>query len=272
MRRIVRVIVFLLCVNCISFTIARVVFRLDSGMGADLVRGVREPDSDEMTYLIAGNLNQPLSAFQFLESELPGNITYVQFQMTGWSARCVAEEIANEVLANDFSRVNVYAISLGDHVSRYLEDSLGDCCELHIVAINPCSDISFVREPFSTLLRVFSGPFEILCHGLGWFSVIPFIPAQDGTSKYSMILLADQYWSIAYDRPSPSVSHTIGVVCSQPGEIDNDGFLENTKIRDYFWQEDDTETVFITVKTNHGTTISCGDEYLEAVQQILYSQ
>ncbi len=230
MTRTVGIIIFLLCLNCVSW----VVFRLNGGVETSLVRTIREPNSNEMTYLIAGNLNQPLSAFRFLEPELLGNETYVNFQMTGWSAKRAAEEIANEVIAEDFSRVNVYAISLGDHVSRYLEELIGGRCELRIIAINHCSDISFVCEPFNTLLKVFSGPFEVLCHALGWFSAIPFIPAQDGVSKYSMILLADQYWSIAYDRPDPSVDHTIGVICSQPDKGDNDGLLENARIRDYF--------------------------------------
>lgn len=236
------------------------------------MRIIREPHSNEMTYLIAGNLNQPLSAFRFLGPELLENVTYVNFQMTGWSAKRAAEEIANEVIAEDFSHVDVYTISLGDHVGRYLEGLIGGHCELRIIAINPCSDISFVCEPFNTLLKVFAGPFEVLCHALGWFSTIPFIPAQDGVSKYSMILLADQYWSIAYDHPEPSVEHTIGVVCSQPNEDDNDGLLENARIRDYFQHDGNSNFMIITIKTSHGATISCGDDYLEAVQQITCSQ
>ncbi len=257
------VLIVLVVLNCLSFVIARIILFATSGLTARFEREMKSLRSITGTYLIAGNLNQAWTAFQFLRPELHGYATYVQFRMMGWSADTTAKQIVRDAKERGLNTVYVYTISLGDHVGRYLEQYLGDSCDLKIIAINPCTDVSFVRQPLRTMLKIGVPIFEVFCHGLGWLSTIPLIPTPDG--KYSLILLADQYWSIAYDRPIHLTDHTIGVICSQPGDDDNDGLLENAAIREYFQSEN---TCIVNIKTNHGTTIACGDEYLDSVRQI----
>lgn len=268
MRKIILIVLIVLAlINCLSFVTVRIALYLRDGFEAKLEREMKGLEVDTMTYLIAGNLNQAQTAFQFLTPELHGDVTYVQFQMMGWNANDAAKQIVRDVKARSLSHVYVYTISLGDHVGRYLEMYLGDSCDLEIIAINPCTDVSFVRQPLRTVLQVGAPIFETLCHGLGWLSAIPFIPTWG--DNYSLILLADQYWSIAYDRPIESAEHTIGVICSQPSDDDNDGLLENAAIRDYFRDDtNNTEICIITIKTGHSTMADHGDEYLAGVRQI----
>lgn len=278
MRKVLTVILILLCLNCFSFTIARIALCLNSGTAARFERAKPDREDNMMTYLIAGNLNQPTAAFDFLKPELSGNLTYVQFRMIGWDAQATAENIAKDIQNMGLTQVNVYTISLGDHVGRYLEEYLNDKCKLQIIAINPCTDVSFMCTPLKTLLKIGAPIFEVVCHGLGWLSTIPFIPTPAG--GYSLILLADQYWSIAYDRPKQLTDNTIGVICSNPnlgnksGDDDNDGLLENAAIRRYFRPNSEMtkDACIITIPTSHGDTIGRGDDYLQAVQQILYGE
>lgn len=276
MRKVLTIVLILLCLNCFSFIMARIVLCLNGGTAAKFERAKVGKTGDAMTYLIAGNLNQPLTAFKFLKPELSGALTYAQFRMMGWNAQATAENIAKEVKDRNFAKVNVYTISLGDHVGRYLEEYLGGECELQIVAINPCTDVSFLRKPLDVLLKIGSPIFEAVCHGLGWLSAIPLIPAPEG-NHYSLMLLADQHWSIAYDHPQHLIENTIGVICSrlklddETGKNDNDGLLENAAIRSYFWRgvEAADEMLVITIPTSHGDTLNYDYEYLFGVQQIL---
>lgn len=236
MRKVLMMGLILLGLNSLSFMVARVTFCLSGNTAAKFEHAIVDQEDRAMTYLVAGNLNQPRAAFRFLQPELSGNATYLQFRMVGWSARATAEKIADDIRTRRLARTSVYTISLGDHVGRYLEAMIaGLDWDLRVIAINPCTDVDFMRKPLGALLKIGAPVLELCCCGLGWLSTIPVISTPGG--GYSLVLLADQYWSIAYDHPVRCVENTVGVICSRPGEEDNDGLLENSVIRNYFQRD-----------------------------------
>ena len=257
------ILVTVLCLNSVSFTLYRIVWlnSLD-GKSADLVcTTAADASSAEMTYLVAGNLNQPTAAFAFLEPELDGNVTYAPFGVCGWQAQATAEQILDDISEHGYTKVNVYTISLGDHVARYIEAGIDDSeCSLQVYAINPCPTAEAVKQPLRGLLTASVVPFEGVCYALGWLSIIPVIPTPG--DNYSLILLADQYWEIVFDDAPHDISHTVGVVCSYPTpDAVDDGILLNAVLQEYY-----QDVPVVMVETSHGDTIGQAEKYLQAIR------
>ncbi len=270
---ILEIVMAILIMNCATFTLARLILQLSGECAASLeidpdITPYSSGDVGTMTYLVAGNLNQPAAAFQFLKPELSWCTQNVNYRMIGWNAKSTARQIADEICAMMPKKAMVYTISLGDHVARYVEEYLRGSLELlgidlEIIAINPCTTVDFMIPPLGALLKIGAPVFEVACHALGWLSVIPVIPTVGG--RCSLILLADQYWTIAYDRPPHETSHTIGVICSKPDEEkDQDGLLDNGQIRSYFGQQG--EPIFVTIKTSHGNTVGAAEAYRDGIE------
>lgn len=213
-------------------------------------------DENEMIFLSAGNLAQPREAFRFLRSILKRKqFAFLKFKMIGWSALETAKAVTRAVGPDD--QVTVYAISVGDHVARYLEVSaISD--RLEVYTINPCSNCRALRQGLRILLTIAAPIFWVICHMLGWVSIIPFIPATG--RKYSLILLADQYMVIAFDKPPLHTSRTRGVVLSATDELLDNNYLE---------QEAFVGVRVARVPTRHGDTVGRGYEYLRGIKKLL---
>lgn len=271
---IILAVLAVLLANCVTFAMFRAVV-CSAGWTSGVLRR-QNPDSvraERANYLIAGTLNQAEAAFQFLEPYLTGDVIYVQFQSIGWDARATAQHIAEDVYPYQYDEVDIYAISVGDHVARYLDAYFDDCetTQVRIIAINPCPIIDCVRPQLRPYLKPLTPLFEVGCHALGWLSTAPIIPTAGG--RYSLILLADQLWQTAWDQPPHSTSHTVGLICSRVSNKehnDADDLLSNAAIREYFdTASGKIETVHIN--TAHGDTIGAGKDYLLAVRQIWQS-
>lgn len=250
-----RVLIGFQLLNVITFTVVRICLLTNGGLAAALESHVNDENYQEMVYLIAGNLNQPEPAFEFMMSEVEPNWTYVNFETQGWSARQTAKVIIDDIQENDY-KARVFAISVGDRVARYLEEGLGE--EIEIYNINPCSSRKALKPEWRALTSL-ALPVEAICHlGLGWLSVIPFIGVEDGKS-YSLITLIDQYWIMAYDRPPLETTETSGTLLSTEDE-----FLRNDYLKELF----DNGRI-IEIETSHADTTGSAEKYLEGIRRLL---
>ncbi len=104
----------ILAINCVSFVIARIWWRLTGRLSAEIIvprRKFRVEGENEIIFLSAGNLAQPREAFRFLRPILKRKqFAFLKFKMIGWSALETAKAIAQAVGPDD--QVTVYAISV----------------------------------------------------------------------------------------------------------------------------------------------------------------
>lgn len=232
--------------------------RDDSGQ----LRVVRESTDGEMNYLIAGMLNQPGAAFWFWLDELDGGVTLVEYENTGWRAEETAEKILADVAHNNYQKVRIFAISVGDQVARYLEAKVGDNADvlLEIVAINPCSAAELLKLPVAVAAYTLTPLTRFGCYLLGWASLSPtkFLPASGG--DYSLTLLTDQGQQII-DQHVPNVTiHTVAVLVSEEDE-----FLDSEAICQYF---PNAQIIFLP-NTKHSDTFANAEVYREALLEVL---
>lgn len=244
-----------LWVNALTFIVARVWWKWHGDLAADLEYEDDEIDDEVRTYLIAGNLNQPRKAFEFLGDLLTGPRAYARFQMRGFSAKDTADAIIDDIAWDSVKKAQIYTISLGDHVARHLETDLES--GVLVYAINPCPWFLMLKTHWLILLTIMGPLLEIFCHALGWLSIIPIIPTVGG--RYSLVLLADQYITMVYDLPHNHTDQTLGVCLSV-----HDEFLNNQNVRRYFPLAK-TEIV----DCGHGDTVGHADAYYAALQKIL---
>lgn len=249
-----KIILAVLLLNTLSFIVARIWWGLSGAMAATMRKHVEDESDKTMTYLVAGNLNQPQPAFEFLLSEISPNYTYMEFDRWGWNAHSTADAIISDIREYGYE-AKVITISVGDHVARYLEEELGD--EIEIYSINPCSSRKALQPKWRALTSL-ALPVELLCHIIGWPTVIPFIPVKGGES-YSLITLIDQYWTMAYSKAPLRTSGTSGILLSE-----NDEFLKNDYLKELF----DGASI-VEVETSHADTIGSAEKYLEGMRGLL---
>lgn len=249
------VILSALLINAMTFIIARIWWGCCGKLAATLETHVNNPSSKVMTYLIAGNLNQADTAFDFMASELGENYTFVQFSTKGWDAKATAELIAEDVWDHGY-RARIFTISLGDHVARYLEAIFYET-PLEVYAINPCPNREVLKPKYKLALRYLLPIAEIACHALGWVSYLLAIPSFGG--RYSIALLIDQYWSIYHDSPPFRTKCTRGVIYSTM-----DDFLDNSMLKMYFLQ---ITTEY--VNAGHSDIVNSANQYHDAICNLL---
>ncbi len=244
-------------INAMSFMTYRS-YRLTGNLhkSSNLITYRKPRSTRQMNYLVAGLLNQPATAFRFLQKSLRGGITSARFSSLGWDSWSMARQIATDILQHDYQAM-VYAISVGDKVARNLEEILGD--RVTIITINPCTEPSFLKPFLRYSAKILVPILGCLCMLLGWLSAIPILELFGKNYKhYSLALLVDQLWEIAYVRPQPETKRTVGVVCSAKDE-----FLQNAEIREYF-----SGCPCETIQTTHAQTINCANDYLEAIRKL----
>lgn len=252
-----KIILAILLINAVSFIGFRIWWGIHDGLAATLEVHINNPENQTMTYLVAANLNQADTAFDFMKSEFEENYTFVQFSTKGWSAKATAKLIMEDIREHGY-QARVFTISLGDHVARYLEANLGGTVEVY--AINPCPNRDVLQSPLDTVLQYGAPVAEVICHALGWVSYLPIIPSYGGS--YSIALLVDQYWCIYYDYPPVGTSCTYGVICStQDTLLDND-VIEATYL--------DAEIEY--VDCGHSDIVNSAEKYHDAISNLLKNE
>lgn len=256
-HRILCIIGAVALVNALAFT----VWRIGVDKSLTCVQHQTPRPNQPLNYLIAGNVAQPEQAFQFIADDLKGEVIYCNYQQHGWSAKHSAEEIcldiAQRVDKSNRQTVRVYTISCEDLVARYLEDLIVPYVDLEIVAINPQSSPRVLKPYTKWGLKIVAPLLEIVCHGTGFLSLIPFIPSTG--SWHSPILLADQWMHIAYCEPPQKTDQTLGVVLSG-----QDAFLVNAEVSKYF-----CDTWKIEIDTPHAETKTYANMFASACERIV---
>lgn len=247
--------IIILLINAATFIIARIWWKYRGKLAATLDAHISNPENKTMTYLIAGNLNQGDTSFDFMVSELGENYTCVLFSIRGWDAKATAELIEKDIREHGY-HARVFTISLSDHVARYLEAKF-DETTLEVYAINPCPNREVLSPKYKLALRFLLPIAEIVCHVLGWVSYLLAVPSFGG--RYSIALLIDQYWSIYHDFPPFRTKCTRGVIYST-----GDDFLDNSMLKVYFLH---IATEY--VNTGHSDIVNSADQYHNAICNLL---
>lgn len=265
LKIILQIIQVIAVANCVSFVLMRLMWGVGGNLAADIImRAPKDPtrQTNEAVFLAAGILNQPPMAFAFAESAFRDkNLFYLNFKLIGWDACATACDVSTIIQEYCPSSVEVYTISLGEHVASYLrhiQKAAKQPFEFSQVAVNPCPSIVAIQKKYHWMLRLGSPLFEVICHLLGWLSVVPIIRTPGG--YYSLVLLADQFWVMTYDTIDSITDQTddYQMILSADDELlNNDYLLRHLHRRNY-----------AMAVTRHGVTIDHADEYAEALRQL----
>lgn len=214
----------MLLVNAVSFVLARIFWRVTGKLSAklDMPWERKTRDIKDIVVLSPGNLAQPRGAFGFLFPLLrEKRCIFLKFKMIGWSAKSTVKTVLKAT--QDADSIMVFTISLGDQIARRLEKT-SVWKKLDVCAINPCPSRKALKPIWRWLLTFLGPVFWVFCHAIGWLSIIPLIPGTGG--KYSLVLLADQYMTLAYSRPPRCTTRTKRVLLSRNDELLRNAYLE----------------------------------------------
>lgn len=254
------IIVPLLLLNSLSFTLVRAVWYFNGALGAELEVYRPAKDGEVMHYLVAGCVNQPHSAFEFLLDELDGGITLVNYRATrGCSMKTIAKQVIADAKAHGY-QAKVIGISIGDYVARCVEDALPGT---ESIGINPEPTAEILRPWARAATVVGSTLAEVATVPLGWASVIPWYNGCG--NRFSIAFIADQFRDIGFTTNTPKATDGVqGIIISErPGKEEGDEFLKNSSIREYF-----PNAPIVSAKTGHGNTVDGAAEFLKAWHEL----
>lgn len=225
---ILLIIKTVVALNCLTFLVLRLFLLLTGRLAGKFIYFQDEnlaPASTKMTFLCAGCFNQPKAVFEFMQDKLQGeNYCYIDYSCWGWNAKSTAKRIFNDWnnSKNRWDNVVFYAISLGVHITHYVEMGM-EKSRVKIYAINPCPTVETLRRPLQIALLALSPFFLVFCHLLGFLSAIPLFSTPGG--RYSLVLLADQYFELAYGGTKGISKSTEWLILSK-----NDKLLDNVAV------------------------------------------
>ncbi len=244
-------------INCLSFLALRLVAPAAGELKVEReVDGTKSRDGRTiMNYLIGGCYNQADTAFDFLLGEIKGGITFVNFSQYGWKPKNMAQLIIRDAEQKGYA-VRLLTISMGDQVARYVEQAMGDQCE--ICAINPCSSVAFLKPPLKLGISFVAAP-AILAASVvaGWLADIPFLPT--GVAPYSIALTSSQYVAMAYNTPPTVSKATKWVIVSTKDDYVQQGVTEK-----FF-----TNAKIVKIDTSHIDQHANGELYRQAYRQLM---
>lgn len=246
----------LLALNALSFCVARAYWYVTGEFGADLKVMRPAEDDGKMYYLIAGCVNQPQTAFEFLFDELDGGITLVNYHSAkGCSIRTISKQVIADAKEHDY-QARIIGISIGDYVSRQVEAAIPGTKS---VGICPEPDSSILRPWANASTKVGSIAVEAISAAAGWASLVPWYNGCG--NHFSTAFIADQFRDIGfvYDAPHATIG-TVGIIVSErPGKDEGDEFLDNSTIEEYFYG-----TPIVEAAASHGNTVDMADQFLKA--------
>lgn len=243
-----------LLLNSLTYFSMRTLWYATGKVAAEL-KVVRKADDDNaMTYLVAGNINQPIRAFEWLMDRIKGGITFVNYaEKRGCSMKQIARQVIDDAKSHGYAKVCIIGISIGDYVGRWAESELDNATT---VAINPEPSSEFLRPYAKWGLRVLTPLMELATIPMGWLSHVICV-----RKEFSFAFLADQWRDIAYLTDAPHVTDSTRCVISS-GRMDE--FLRHDVIDDYF------EGVPMSIiDVRHGTTEANPSIYAQAYDELL---
>ena len=260
LKTILKFLLILAGINCLSFMVTRIWWYTHGALTAEPIISVLETQDNpsENIYMIAGILNQPEAAFEFAKPYFSGKRqVYLQFKSIGWDARSTANAILHDAELNGDTASIICTISASEHVANYLHATDTVSTEFNFVSVNPCPTRAAVQKQWRWMLVAGAPLFEGVCHALGWLSVIPIIPTPGG--NYSLILLADQFWTVTYDEAviPPQVVASKVIISSE------DELLDNDYLCDYL-----TGAEIVEISTHHGDTIGAAEYYAKGLEAL----
>lgn len=251
-RRVGRkMILAALLINAFSCAVVRGQWHATGGTGANLVVVKPAGESNTMNYYVAGCVNQPEAAFEFMVNDLDGGVTYVNYHATrGCNMKTIADQVIADAKERKYTKVRVIGISVGDYVGRWAEQELDN---VETIAINP-EPSAILLQPWAKTASFWGGhAANVVSYGLGWISLIPFYPTVGG--RFSLAFIAEQFCEIGSVNDAPhAVEHTLGVINST-----DDQFLDNEEIEGYFY-----EVPVEYAESDHGNTVDKAAEYIGA--------
>lgn len=247
-----KIIIVLLIINAITCFIFRVFIHRGRLKILDFASETNE--TSDVSILLAGIFNQPYGAFFLLPAVKSDHMIFCDYSCFGFNAKNAGKQI-NAMDIPSPSRVNVYAISLGDKVARYLTRCT------HIYGINPCPNPSVLRTNWQKILPPVALSLEIITLALGWIAVIPLVPSDD--TCYSIALISDQLWEISINRSTPPDNKGItSLVLSSKDE-----YIDDFKLWRFYKHLSMPE---VTIDSKHGRTmdLAWSAEYNRALEEL----
>lgn len=252
-----KILIICAIINALTFTMARISWKKHDKLGAALQHRFAS-NPEQPTYLIGGFHAQAECTFRKIAYDVldphADKCCYLHYQNRGFSVSQTVEAIIRDMENHDGEKARIVTVSLGDHVARYLEATLGD--KIEVYAINPCPWFFCIKMHWLILLAVAGPILEVACHLLGWISLLRFVPTPDGF--FTPILLADQMWAMVYDIPPNKTERTKGAIYSLC-----DDYVNNDYVEPYF---PSAEAIYIHAR--HGI-VNCFAEYIDAIRKLL---
>jgi len=246
-----KLVLIVLVMNIVTAGVARMIF------GRKLEITGETEWSDEIgvkptVFLIAGMMNQATEAFKF--SKFEGyEICYLNFSKFGFSPRQAGRQIGEEWYSEGDV---VLGISIGAKAAVFSGRTKQ-------ILINPCVFPETLKPRLRTMVKIFAPLIELASYTLGWLAILAVIPADAG--KYSLALVADQLFAIAYGKPSRRMAtdgNAVGVILSTEDES-----LDNMEIERTFFN---SGTMWIPTKHGRTTEAESKEYYRQAVERFLY--
>lgn len=240
--------------NSGTYVLARGIWHATGKMAADLqvVRGAGE--SKKMTYLVAGNINQPIRAYWWLLSRIEGGITFVNYaEKRGCSMKQITRQVLDDAKTHGYAEVCIVGISIGDYVGRWAESELDNATT---VAINPEPSSEFLRPYARWGLRVLTPLMELMTIPMGWLSHVICI-----RKEFSFAFLADQWRDIAYLTDAPDVTDHARCVISS-------GYMDEFLLHDVI-EERFKGVPMSVINVRHGTTEANPAIYAQAYDELM---
>lgn len=223
---------------------------------ANLQRISPPRQDNHMVYLVAGNLNQPFTAFGFMLSEaMQSGVTAVNYPPSGFQPDRIAHQILSDIDDHRYEAV-IYTISVGDQVGYYIRQS-SQGRDIPVITINPCTSPDFLKTPFRILMKIFTPILVAIGWLLGWISELEWIPAC--RHRYSLALLFAQWYHIAYGPTLSTLDEPpLGIIYSR-----RDQFLDNDHIEAAF-----PHVISEYIDTSHANTVGDGARYLTGLRAL----
>lgn len=173
------------------------------------------------TYFIPGLNGPPSEVFGKYADVTPGDTWLFRYSHLGFDPELNGAQIAEHAKSHGYTDVNVYAISIGAKVARYIRFDNHDV-NLHIWLICPASKPNYLWSNLHILLKVVSPIMMVLRLCLGVLSDIPILPIDGVWRSYAD--QAEQLFSLAY-RKTHQPDNTVGIILCE-----DDQFLDNNVI------------------------------------------
>lgn len=263
LQKFFALIAFAVLFNSVSYAVTLAVWSAKGENGATLIRKCfASTKNGLMVYLVAGCGNQPEQAFEFLMDDLAGlGITFVNYRPDrGCDMKLIAEQVIDDIKANDFQKALIISCSIGDYVGRVCEAELGD--RVATIPINPEPDSELLKPWAKVATRVLTPIARVLTIVLGWGS--QWQGYSDCGNHFSSNFMVSQFHEIGYINDAPrTTKNVLGIIIAEADKNGKgeDEFLRGREaMRKYFGDV----PIYSAVGVGHGNTVKGAEAYKKA--------